>query len=192
MTDHIPKEPLITLTQYLEDNKDLLAILGVFVAVIGFSSNLGIKLIAAAISFFAFTCATLILIEFWRKKPKGEVSLSVQFFRISLFFLVLALFFYWFTIFDAIFPDSIFFIAMVLMIEAFGIIINKARQKYSYIENALQKLRTNKRTQIVYALILLIVIGVFARSISNHIQLPIRGAATWVIKTSNSISGPVL
>ena len=64
MVNDTKDKEVITLKNYLEKNKDLLSILGVFIAIAVFSGNLSIKLIAAVISFCAFTCATLILIEF--------------------------------------------------------------------------------------------------------------------------------
>lgn len=192
MTNIHPQKQLVTLTQYLENSKDLLAIFGVFIAIVGLSSSLGLKLIAAFISFFAFTCSTLILIEFWRKKPEGELSLSVVFFRFSLSLLAFALFLYWFTIFDTIFPNFIFFVSAILVIEAFIIVINWTRKKSSSLENFLQKLKASLTLQIFYTTIILTFTVAISYLISSIVRDPLFRFTTWIVDVSHKLSGPIL
>ncbi|MHB9010638.1 MAG: hypothetical protein ACYC49_00200 [Ignavibacteriaceae bacterium] len=90
--DSTEKETQLTLKNYLDGNKDLLVILGIFVAIVAFCNNLGVKLLAAFISFSSFTCAMLVLIELWRKPINGIASSTVKFFRIALFCLAFGFF----------------------------------------------------------------------------------------------------
>lgn len=188
----IGKSDEITLTSYLKDNKDLLSILGVFIAIAVFSGNLSIKLIAALISFFSFTCATLILIEFWRQSFKnGVASLGLYFFRIALFLLALSFFGYWFTILDAIYPDMVFFVLFVIIAEVVVLCLKKLKEKIDWIRMVFEILKKRKALKIIFVIILIITILIAARIIANKIELPIFKAVVWIISTSSKIQGPI-
>jgi len=192
MPDEIVKEDgIITLKSYLKDNKDLLPILGVFVAISVLSGNLSIKLIAAPISFFSFTCASLILIESWRQRSHGVPSLSLRFFRIALFLLAFSFFGYWFTIFYAIFPAAIGPVLALIIAEVGILCVRKLKEKVGWIERAIEVLKERRAPRTIFLITVIIAIMAIAKVIASMIEAPVFKAVVWVIDASNKIQGPI-
>ncbi len=190
-SEEVTENNPITLKKYLEDNKDLLTILGIFVAIVAFSNNLSIKLLAAFISFASFSCATIVLIEFWRKRVAKNPPLSVQLFRGALFFLALGFFLYWFTVFDAIYPDLIFPVLVLLITEVIGWLLSKTRQKNKSVKNYFARLKKRKVKRWIVGIVVALAILAAARQVANLVDVPVFKAVVWIITVSNKITGPI-
>lgn len=185
------KKEVITLKAYLEQNKDLLSILGVFVAIAVFSGSLSIKLIAAFISFAAFTCATLILIEFWRQPLQGTASFGLYFFRIVLLILAFGFFAYWFVVVDAIYPDAVFPVLVLLILEIFALSLEKLKEKFVRIERILGTFKKRKVLVIIVFIIIMVVVLVLSRVIANVVNISIFKTVLKIIEISSKIQGPI-
>lgn len=188
---------VINLKDYLDENKDLLMILGVFVAITALSANLSIKLIAAFISFMSFTCCTFILIEIWKKSIKKgrRTSMLVGYFKVALFLLALGFFLYWFIIMDVIYPGQIIFMLLsILIMELFALFLKKLLNTNNFINKVKTRIKNKKLFKsivvVIVAIIIILSLGI-SRFISNKISLPIYRLSTQIILASSEIKGSV-
>jgi hypothetical protein len=178
-----------TLRDYLEKNKDLLAILGVFIAITALAGVLALKLIAVFISFFSFTCATIILIEFWRQPAESKGSLLISFFRFALSFLALSFFAYWFTIADGFYPDIVFFIATLVFAALIAIFIRFLKKKFGWAKRIFNfDLRA---VRILFTIVAMLISLFCARILANKIDAPVFKAVVWIAVVSSKIQGPI-
>jgi hypothetical protein len=188
-------DKVFTLTDYLKENKDILVILGIFITITALSANLSIKLVAALISFASFTCSTIILIEFWRKSlRKGRrVSMSVYFFRFFLFLLAFGFFSYWFIIVDAIYPDTIIFMLLTLILmELFRLGVKQV--KNILVKRAHSKgkeIKISKSITLIIVIIVILLSLAISRFIANKINLPVFKFVVQVVSFSTQIKGPI-
>lgn len=196
INDVLKTNGTMTLKEYLENNKDILGILGVFIAVTALSANLSIKIVAAFISFSSFTCSTLILIEFWRCpiKKDGRMPLLISAFRVALFCLAFGFFLYWFVVMDAIYPELVFAILLLILLELFGWCTKRLIERKTFVK-ARANLRKRKVLLVVVVIIITVIVAiatlVIARFIANKIELPIFKFVVWVISASSKIQGPI-
>lgn len=186
-----PEQPKVSLSTYLSQNSDILSILGVFVAIMGLSGNLSIKLIAVFVSFFAFTCATIILIEFWRRPIDGKVSFRLRSFRVALSLLALSFFLYWFCIVDAAFPTLIGPVLAILFTEGWVGGVSLLEKKIAWIKKVREKVWANKLMNTAYALAVTFIVLYLAAKIASMIEFPIFNAVVWVINTSANLKGAI-
>jgi hypothetical protein len=172
-------EPIITLKDYLDENKDILTILGVFVAVTVLAGSLSIKLVALFISFFSFTCAMIILLECWRRPTRGKPSERLYFFKYALTLLALTFFVYWFIIFDLIYADAISLVLAVFLME--GVVW------------ILKKLTNNQKLKLitVQAVLLVIAILIVAGLIGNAIKGSVQAIAVGIAAASAQMKGSI-
>ena len=190
-TEFVDAKAQLTLKGYLEDNRDILTALGIFVAIVAACNNLSIKLLAAFISLSSFTCATLVLFEFWRKPKNQDLSLSIKFFRFAVSCLAIGFFLYWFTTLDAIYPDLLFFVLAILITEGLIWCTKIIKEKRKSFGEFLIKLKKRKILSFFLAFIIALMILAIARLIVNPIEGPIFKAAVWIIDVSNKIPGPI-
>jgi hypothetical protein len=185
-------EEVVLLSDYLEDNKNILTILGVFIAITALSGNLSIKILAAFISYMSFSCCTLILFELWRKpiNKKISVSVSVRLFRFFLFLLALGFFLYWFVVIDAVYPNMTFFVLSLFAVELFALFI-KALKKKEYSYKFFKKISEKKFLATIFVFISIILIIIISRLIANLFEAPIYKAVVSIIVASSKISGPI-
>jgi len=188
---------IINLSDYLKENKDLLTILGVFIAMTALSANLSIKLIAALISFMSFTCCTFILIEIWKKSiNKGRrTSMLVGYFKVALFLLVLGFFLYWFIIMDLIYPNQIIFILLFLLImELFLLFFKKILLIGNIIDKAKSKITSKKlfKSIVIVAVGIIIIISLkISWLIASKINFPVYKLITQIILLPSEIKCPI-
>ncbi len=172
------QEKGITLQSYLKSNKDLLSTLAVFVGITVFAASLSLKLIAIFISFLAFTCATIILIELC-KPLKEKASITLNIFRYVLFLLAFAFFAYWFVIFDVIYPDLAFFASLLIIFEVLVLIF----KRFIY--------KSKKTGKIIIIIIIILTSLLLARLVANKLDVPIFKAVVKVIEISSQIKGSI-
>ena len=187
-----PTERQVTsLSDYVNENKDLLTIFGVFIAVAAFAGNLSIKIIAAFISIAAVTCAAFIAIEIWKRPIKGKSSLLLSFFRVALLLLTLSLLVYCFYFFDAIYPDISFPIITVILFEIVAWFLNRM-DRHPLGKRIMDWIRRRaKFWKVVIVGILAILILFIARTITNKIDLPLFKVVVWIATVSSKIQGSV-
>lgn len=180
----------MSLSGYLSENKEILTILGVFVAVTALSARLDIKLVAALISFASFSCVTLIAIELWRRKPgRNRISVSnfVVYFRFFLFLLVAGFSFYWFIILYYIIDSKVIFCFSVLILTETAIfIVERLKEKKS---RKLKKIFDSKLLRICFCAVLIILIFLFSGIAYRFLNSPISNIVEGVMSASNNIVG---
>jgi len=101
-TEHGDSPRGLTLATYIEDNHKLLAVLGVFTALTGFSANLPIKLFGVVLSFCCMGVALLVLVQLWLRFPAYPEDISTTLFKLFLFVAMLTLFLYWLVAFTTV------------------------------------------------------------------------------------------
>ena len=182
---------IISLKDYLYENKDLLSILGVFIAIAVLAGNLSIKLIAALISLFSFTCATLILIEFWKRPLSGKPSFNLRLFKVAFSLLLLGFLVYLFVVFDGIYPDAIFPVLVITMAEIEGWCIKKLKQKEGRIKNSFEYIGKRKVLVLFVGIVITLVTIAAARKLANAIDVPLFKIVVSIVDYSNKITGPI-
>jgi len=136
-----------TLARFIEDNKNLLTIFGVFVAVTTFAAGLPIKSVGSVLAFIFLTLTIIIWLEIWEQFPSGDGTWKLIIFENLLSFGTFVLVFYWLldyrNVWGYIMP---FFIVLILMS-----IVSAILKKFN-IFNRLFHAKPNERKILRYAL----------------------------------------
>ena len=127
-------------------------------------------------------------------KKEGRTPFLIRAFRISLFCLAFGFFLYWFVVMDAVYPELVFALLLLILLELFGWCTKKLIEKKTFIKTRTY-LKERKKTSIIVVIVITLIVAitdlVVARLIANKIELPIYKFVVWVISVSSKIQGPI-
>ena len=148
-----------TLEKFIGDNKNLLTILGVFVAVTTFTTELPIKSVGSALTFIFLALTIIIWLEIWEQFPSRDNTWKLIIFENLLSFAMFGLVFYWLLNYRNVWRYVMpFFIAQILIL-----IISAIFKKYN-VFNRLFHTKHNERKILRHMLGLIILITIMCIS----------------------------
>jgi len=116
---------MLSLSGFLEENHNLVTVLGVFTALTVFAGSIPLPSFRNILSFFFMSLAILVWIELWRKFPKGNYTWRLYWFRNILTFSIISLVSYWFIGYSEMWKGYLLMALSSISLAVFGFLNRK-------------------------------------------------------------------
>jgi len=155
----VPKKPpdKPTLYSFIEENHNLITVLGVFTALAVFAANLTLKPVGLILSFLFMTLTVILWLELLGRFPSKGAGWRMDWFENILSFAVLAFLIYWLLDFRTIWKS-------VLIVLVFGLVLQgvSAAMKQLNVFNRIFHAKPGEKRTLRYAVWLVLVVASIA------------------------------
>jgi hypothetical protein len=163
-------KPVVTLSDFIGQNQNLITVLGVFTALTVFAGSIPLPPFRDNLSFFFMSLTILVWIELWRNIPKGNYTWRLRWFQNILSFSILSLVAYWFIGYSQMWQGYIV-VAISSIIAVMLKLINKKLHLYEkwYESQSIRFRKLRKITWVVFVILLIVGQTYFAIKVSPSI-----------------------